>query len=52
MAENRNPYDALFRGAFADPQTAKEFTLLLLPEQRSRRLAGAQVTVEPESLID
>jgi predicted transposase/invertase (TIGR01784 family) len=52
MAENRNPYDALFRGAFSDPETGKELTLFLLPEQHSRRLAGAQVTVEPESLID
>jgi hypothetical protein len=52
MAENRNPYDTLFRGAFADPGAGKELTLFLLPEQHSRRLAGAQVTVEPESLID
>jgi hypothetical protein len=52
MAENRNPYDTLFRGAFADPEAGKELTLFLLPEQHSRRLAGAQVTGEPESLID
>jgi hypothetical protein len=52
MAENRNPYDALFRGAFSDPEAGKEITLLLLPEQHSHRLAGAQVTVEPETLIN
>ena len=52
VAENRSPYDTLFRGAFADPIAAKELTLFLLPEQYSRRLAGAQVTVEPQSLID
>ncbi len=52
MTENQNPYDTLFRAAFGDPETAKELTLLLLPSVPARRLAGTQVTVEPESLVD
>ncbi len=47
-----NPYDTLFRAAFADPDTAKELTLLLLPAPYGKRLAEAEVTVDPHPLID
>ena len=49
MTESRNPYDTLFRTAFGVPDTAKELTLFLLPPAQARRLAGAQVVVEPDS---
>jgi predicted transposase/invertase (TIGR01784 family) len=52
VTENQNPYDTLFRAAFGDTKTAKELTLLLLPSAPARRLAGARVTVEPDSLVD
>ncbi|TVQ18488.1 MAG: hypothetical protein EA382_17660 [Spirochaetaceae bacterium] len=52
VSDTNTPYDTLFRAAFVDPQTARELTLFLLPEAHSRRLAGARVTVEPESLVD
>ncbi|TVQ18491.1 MAG: hypothetical protein EA382_17675 [Spirochaetaceae bacterium] len=52
VSETNTPYDALFRAAFVDPQTARELTLFLLPERHASRLAGARVTVEPESLVD
>ena len=34
------PYDTLFRTTFADPQTARELTLFLLPGAHARRPAG------------
>ena len=52
MTTNDNPYDTLFRAAFGDPATAKELTLLLLPQEHAARLSGAAVSVEPESLVD
>jgi predicted transposase YdaD len=52
VSENNNPYDTLFRAAFAEPQAAKDLTLFLLPQSRERGFAAAQVTVEPESLVD
>ncbi|TVQ26615.1 MAG: hypothetical protein EA382_05020 [Spirochaetaceae bacterium] len=52
VSDTNTPSDTLFRAAFADPQTARELTLLLLPERYASRLAGARVTVEPESLVD
>ncbi len=52
MTTNNNPYDTLFRAAFGDPATAKELTLLLLPQEHAARLCGAAVSVEPESLVD
>ena len=51
MRDTNTPYDTLFRAAFADPQTARELTLLLLPERHASWLAGA-VTVDPETLVD
>ena len=52
MSDTNTPYDTLFRTAFEKPETAKELTLFLLPETHAGRLAGARVTVEPESLVD
>ena len=48
MTESHNPYDTLFRTAFADPETAKELSLLLLPPAYAWRPAGAQVNGEPD----
>lgn len=52
MTTNDNPYDTLFRAAFGDAATAKELTLLLLPQDYAARLSEATVTIEPESLVD
>ena len=52
MNDSDTPYDTLFRAAFEDAATAKDLTLLLLPEPEAERLAGARVTVEPDSLVD
>ena len=52
MSDTNTPYDTLFRTAFEKPETAKELTLLLVPQTHAGRLAGARVTVEPESLVD
>ncbi len=52
MSDTNTPYDTLFRAAFEKPETAKELTLFLLPKTHAGRLAGARVTVEPESLVD
>ncbi len=47
-----NPYDTLFRAAFGEPDAAKELTLLLLPPPYAKRLAGAEVTVDPHPFVD
>lgn len=52
MSDTNTPYDTLFRTAFEKPETANELTLVLLPKTHAGRLAGARVTVEPESLVD
>jgi len=52
VSDTNTPYDTLFRTAFEGAQTAKELTLLLLPDAYARTLTAAKVTVEPELLVD
>ncbi|TVQ28533.1 MAG: hypothetical protein EA382_01815 [Spirochaetaceae bacterium] len=52
VSDTNTPYDTLFRAAFDEPETARELTLLLLPERYASRLASARVTLEPETLVD
>lgn len=52
MSDTKTPYDTLFRTAFEGAHTAKELTLFLVPDRYARRLAGANVTAEPELLVD
>jgi predicted transposase/invertase (TIGR01784 family) len=52
VSVRKNPYDAVFRTAFSQPESARELALNVLPGDYAARLAGAAITVEPETLID
>jgi predicted transposase/invertase (TIGR01784 family) len=45
-------YDSLFRHAFGSPDTARELAQNLLPQPYVDMIAGAEVTVHPESHVE
>jgi hypothetical protein len=46
------PYDAFFKAAFADPQSAADLIRNFLPESYSRRIKGAEVSVDVKDYIN